>query len=301
MTGKRQRKQLSQSPGQQHPPSPEPKQAKNTYTTSNTDMSHEEALRKQSEYIISLLSSKIEKFEERIMSKIDTDISKLKISIDDVTNRIKTIETKLTEIDVIKEENNSLKAQLKQHDDALRKIITRIERNEEMNLYKQTESDALVHGLPLLQNEDLKLSFNHLCKTLEIKPLIIRDIFRIKTNKFALNPPVIIKFLSPRDKSTLLRSISYYRTKSKKALTLRDFGHTSDNAVYIHECLTQRNRSLLQSAIKMKNEGQLFSAFTMRGFVYVKKNRNDKAIFVENNDILIDFATKSSMRTETAD
>lgn len=209
MSSKRNREVLSSSPGKKQQ-FPDPKQAKNSslvnskqvtpkHTINFPSENHfvemslsDEALRKQSEYIV---STKIHDFEERITSKIETGISQIKCSIDDVNNRIKTLETKLTEVDVIKKENIALKEQLKQHDDALQQIIARIDRNEELHHYRETESDALIHCLPLLPNENLKLTFNHLFQSLDLKPLNIRDIFRLKTKNETTNPPVIVKFL----------------------------------------------------------------------------------------------------------
>lgn len=123
MSGKRNREVPSSSPDQLQPTSPDPKQAKTLHLTSkrtsnfsslNNTMSHnDETLIKQNDYIIKLLSSKMDDFERRLTAKIVTNVSAQKNSIDDVTNRIRSIETKLYEIDVIREENRALKEELK--------------------------------------------------------------------------------------------------------------------------------------------------------------------------------------------
>lgn len=301
MSGKRNRQSYSPSDKKQlgtHVQAP--KQQKKLSSNENTEeiwTKLEAALLKQSESITSLLTLKIAESEERLSKKIDADIAALKFLIDDVNKRLSILESNQDVIETVRQENQELKGQIKKHEEEINNIITCMERNEEKHQQREIMSHALLHGVPLLPTENLKLIFNNLCVNIGgHQPPSLQSIFRLKSTSTSPHPPILIKFLSPHDKSFVLRSIANYRKTTKQQPCLRDLGFDDcvNSAVFIHECLTVKNRSLLQYALKMKKEDKLFSVYTMRGRVYVKKSRNENAILIENADLTATSTTKQT-------
>lgn len=257
----------------------------------------EEALLKQSESIKNSLTLIISESEERLSKKIDDEIATLKSSIEDMNKRIRIIKTQLITVDTIKQENEQLKQQLNQHNDSINNILKRLEETEEKHKQKEISSDALLQGVPFLPQENLRLMFDNMCAQVGgLQPPSLKNIFRLKTqnNNNYPHAPIVIKFLSPTDKSMVLRSIANHRKTSQQPLRLRDLGfNDNDNnnrAVFIHECLTVKNRSLLQTALKLKRDNKLFSVFTMRGIVHIKKTSKERPTMINNAEDLAIFA-----------
>ncbi|XP_055909042.1 uncharacterized protein LOC129943925 [Eupeodes corollae] len=228
-----------------------------------------------------LITSQIADFEKRITVKMDTDVAELKSSMEGLNARMSMLESKQTEIEPLKEENRKLKQQIQKLGEEIKAVSIHMDAYKEEQKQKETICDALLHGVPLLPTENLLLIFTQ------------------------LSPPIVIKFFSQHDKLLVLRSIANHRKITNKQLHLDDLGlgnvkATLKSNVYLHESLTIKNRSLLQQALKAKRDKKLFSVFTIRGLVYIKKSKDEDAKLFQSTDDLPDSATMTQTTTNTA-
>lgn len=295
---------LSQSPATTTRDSKKKKALEENSSTMDLIAKIEKSMLAQTEAITSQITSQIADSEKTITDKISKDVTELKLSIESINTRLSLIEAKQAEFEPLKEEIRELKQQILEQDDKIKTISMQLESNDEHQLLKETMSDALLHGVPLLPNENLRLIFNQLCTNLNFKSPTIKSIFRIrpKTDTESPSPPIVIKFFTPHDKLFVLRSIAEYRRTTKAPLQLHDLGLRTDSEnatgksnVFIHESLTPKNRYIMQNALKMKRNKQLHSVFTIRGLVYVKKSKDEEAQLIETTDDLAD----TTMMTQT--
>lgn len=252
-----------------------------------------------------LITSQIADFEKRITVKMDTDVAELKSSIEGLNARMSMLESKQTEIEPLKEENRKLKQQIQKLGEEIKTVSIHMDAYKEEQQQKETICDALLHGVPLLPTENLLLIFTQLCNKLKCTPPTIKSIFRLKSKHETAAPPIVIKFFSQHDKLLVLRSIANHRKITNKQLHLDDLGlgnvkATLKSNVYLHESLTIKNRSLLQQALKAKRDKKLFSVFTIRGLVYIKKSKDEDAKLFQSTDDLPDSATMTQTTTNTA-
>lgn len=88
------------------------------------------------------------------------------------------------------------------------------------------------------------------------------------------NPsPIIVKLNSAYDRSRLFVAVARYLKSSRKALTRRNIGIDSDEKIFVHECLTKKNREIMQLATQLKRQKRLVSVFSIRGQIYAKTCR----------------------------
>lgn len=264
----------------------------------------DEHLQKQSEVIISLLSNRMAEMETRISQQIESQIAEIKNDISDINKRVTQIEVSQTNLiaenELLKTEMFHLKSTISDVKAELSQSTSncKTEMNEfevEINWLKTTlethenrliACDAIINGIPFSPNENLKTIFHKLCLSLEIQPPTANKIFRTRPTKDTRDSAIILKFGSPYDKNTLLRSIAVFRKQNGRQICLREVGMDSEKPIFIRECLTRKNHYLLQAALKLKKHKQLSSVFTARGLVYVKRKQKYEAVHIDNNDDL---------------
>ena len=141
-------------------------------------------------------------------------------------------------------------------------------------------SDAIIFGLPN-NTACLRSAFNQVCNYIGFLPPRLKDIFRPKHQSGAASPVVIAKFYTQSDRNRTLKAFSEFRLRKKTAVNLRAAGIECDNFFYIHESIDEPTRILLQKAIMLKKDKKLHNAFTFRGIVHVRRERNSSAIAVK--------------------
>lgn len=215
----------------------------------------------------------IEESESRLSTQINERMNTLSNDLKNIVERVDKLETVSGEIVALKSELQSLKTQIKTQENSL------------------VASDLRINNVPFTIEENLYEIFNNICKTINTPVPSINSIYRLKNsnNKQKQTSPdavIIVKLMSPYDKNFFLKSFSEFRKYNKSFnFILRDIGINSTSKFYINENLTQGNYRLLQTAIKLKKQNQLQSAFTIRGLVYVKLTATDmpKCILDEND------------------
>ncbi|KAL7732910.1 hypothetical protein ACLKA6_006031 [Drosophila palustris] len=166
-------------------------------------------------------------------------------------------------------------------------------------------NDVRVHGVPSLENENLKTLLNTLFYSLGLTPPPrIKESFRVKlrehTHNVVVDPVIIIKFESRRDKVMLLQRVGDVRRQTKQPLSLELLGIQSQAPFYINEQLTKCNYNIFKEAMKMKKRKVLSAVFTRRALVYVRQKVNDDFVCLKSMEDLLALDLDSAAATETA-
>lgn len=107
--------------------------------------------------------------------------------------------------------------------------------------------------------------------------------------------------MSPYDKNCILKSIAYFKRNNKTLLSLNHIGFDSPNVIHINENLTATNYKILQSALKLKRQKIVESAYSFRGLIYVKERRSDPPHLIDEVELLSKFFREyPEQRGETA-
>ena len=146
-------------------------------------------------------------------------------------------------------------------------------------------ADLRIHGIPIVQTENLLDIFKELCSVLKTSPPPVVNIRRLPANRkstSASDPDIIIQLGSPQDKNNFLRTAAKHIRDTGNPLRLRDLGFDSDQPFYINEQLTAANHKILKHAIRFKRQEQLFSVFTRRGLTHVKISDKSNVISIQS-------------------
>lgn len=144
-------------------------------------------------------------------------------------------------------------------------------------------ADAILHGVPSQQNENLHMLYTALCASIDCTPAPLpKQIFRAKAKRNSQCPAIIVKFSSVADKIKVLKSVTYAYNKTKKTLCLHNLGMQSDSRVHLTESLSPANHAIYRKAFQLKHHKHLTSAFTRGGRVYVRVKPNEEAFLVDH-------------------
>ncbi|XP_055838637.1 uncharacterized protein LOC129906762 [Episyrphus balteatus] len=255
----------------------------------------EERLNKHTSMIINRITSELSKIRSELFERIEqtvniwTDkLNKVNTTITEIINRVECIEAKSFDALTLGLDNKLATASTT-ITDLVRRVdiiegksadmrelgskVSSLQQHIDESEKKEIAADAVLFGVPCLPEENLTLIFNRLCSTANCKPTSIKNIFRSRSRNSAspVSPPVIIKFACVQEKYSTLKSITVYRKKKQNnQLSLRDLGMDSDKACFLNESLSKNTRTLLHHAIRMRNNHQLFNAYTKHGSVFIK-------------------------------
>ncbi|XP_036343519.1 uncharacterized protein LOC118752750 [Rhagoletis pomonella] len=168
---------------------------------------------------------------------------------------------------------SALKERLEKSESEIECLKAELAKGVQQRSTADIAADAVAFGVPYKEGENLKSIFNQVCLSVDFLAPQIRDIFRTRPSRAGLNGAIVIKFHSPLDRNRTLRAFGDYRRRMKSAVPLQTLGIQGN--FHLLEGLGKENR-LLQAAIKLRREGKLQSAFTLRGCVHVRST-NDKA------------------------
>lgn len=230
-------------------------------------------MEKQTNEIKNLLNE----FEFRLITELDKKMDEMKKELVDVSERVTKLESVVEELGEVRNEMWNIKKEI----NALKMQIKRQENST-------IAADLRINGIPFSKDEDLLLTFNKICSTINLTTPAIKSIFRLQNenNKHKTNSQdavIIVKMMSPYDKNFFLKTLSLFRNSNKNfnfRLSQIDSNvepnSTFDNKFFVNENLTHSNYRLLQAAIKLKRGKKLCAAFSLRGIVYVKISPNDQ-------------------------
>ena len=266
-----------------------------------------------------------------VLKSINSDMDKLvQRKIDDLLNRLTkdlqdlrtdflkqltTIENNLfaliteanTSVDALKDRVKILESRLESesltivNDEDLQKRCDVYERRE-------VSSDAVLLGIPELHNENITSIYNYICNAIECTPPPLNAAFRIKMrNKNSLhNSPIVLKFGAPHERNMVLKCIANFHKNNQRQLKLEDIGFkvqakknddddtSQRNNIYLQASLTPRNRSYFKQAMRLKQNGLLFSVFTRSGSIFVKEREDSDSLLINNNAIMKALADKAT-------
>lgn len=238
----------------------------------------ESRLQLHADQLFNKLSAALTAIETKLINKIECEIKLITERANEIEDRVASIESELGSIDKLSTEI-----------DCLRKEIEEIKSKEKNSTVGDIGTDAVIFGIPFGEAENLKSTFDLVCRYIDYLAPQIRDIFRVrpKTTVNQNNTVVIVKFYTPFDRNRTLKAFSDFRRKNKGIVSMRSAGIECDTAFRIYESLDAPNRKVLQLATKQKREKKLWSAFSIRGKVYVRLQRNSEALYIPNEEALM--------------
>lgn len=230
------------------------------------------------ERVTELFTMKIHETEGKIL----TEINKINNRVDEIAKRVTQLESTLPEVVALKDEVNYLK-----------KIVLKQENFA-------VASDLRLHGIPHIEKENLHEVFNNICKTIEMEPPILKNIYRVKNrakpnrNTLKVDPPIAIKLINHNDKNEVLKKISLFKRKVNGLLLLKHAGIESDVPIYMNELLSHSNHNILKAALAYKKKNKIHAVFTIRGLIYIKKSKDGSAICIESLEALNKFCQQEN-------
>lgn len=237
----------------------------------------EKRLREHAEQFVNKLSTELSAVETKLMTKIENEIKLMSERANNIEDRIASIESELSNVDKLSVEINKL-----------RQEVDQVRANRSDCTVGDIASDAIVFGIPKFDSENLKSIFNQVCRSINYLAPQIRDIFRVtpKNTPHHNAPVVIIKFYTPFDRNRTLKAFSDFRRNNRASVSMRLAGFECDSTFRIYESLTAENRNLLQRAIQLKREKKIWNAFSFRGNIYIRTNKNTEAQQILNEQAL---------------
>ena len=75
------------------------------------------------------------------------------------------------------------------------------------------------------------------------------------------------------------------RNTNKTILRLTDIGFQSDIPIYVNENLIAHNSVIMRAATKFKKEKKIVAAYTLRGHVYIKLQKDNPPVATNSMDV----------------
>lgn len=244
---------------------------------------------KLTEQILNMMQSKFKEYKDELLSEIDKRLNLIGNDIQAVNERVSYLET--VTIPQIKESVKKLETENLEIGN-MKKEINELKRNQLKQENSVVAGGIRIAGVPYYENENLYTIIENICNSLKIKTPQVENMYRLK-KIYKDNKPykptdevIVAKFHSPFEKNFLLKTIAKYRRDNNTTLRLRQAGFESDEPIYINENLTPHNHRIFKEALTLRKNKKIKSAFTLRGLVYVKKFDSDDPVFVEFSENL---------------
>lgn len=233
----------------------------------------EQKFAKQNQIMIAQIEECVKKSVKDALSVLEEKVQKNTQMIQILSERVTNIELSVSHLNEMRNEINKLKTTIKHQE----------------NLSVST--NLRLCGIPYYENENLIEIFGKICSLINLNQPNIKSIHRISNNKKkgSADGVILVKLFSSADRNDILRSISKYKRESKTQLTLDIFSLNSTTPFFVNEDLTSQNYKILQAALRLKRMKGVSTAFTLRGFVYVKRFADDTAVRMESEEELDKF------------
>lgn len=236
------------------------------------------------------LNERVTKLEAITSEIVDDKLSEIRkdiMSVAEIANKVETDNNRSNgvamsgEVTNLKAEVRELKIQSLRHENSM------------------VACDLRLNGIPYDQGENLVDMFDKICKDINITTPRLKSIYRLHNrnntkNQYSSDGVIIAKMMSPYDKNFVLKNLAVFKKSHNCTLTLDMLGFTSKTTFYINENLSNSNYSILQKAIRLKKNKFLYSAYTYKGLVFIKRAANDEPICIEHIDILDRFRPEGS-------
>lgn len=225
---------------------------------------------KLTEQLEKVMEKKLNEYKNELLSDLDKRFKIMKVELQEITQRVSSLETVAVEIKSMQEEIVFLKTQIKRQENNT--VVCKLRLNE----------------IPYQENENLIELFGSICNSIKTSVPAIKSIYRLQNHnntheRNSRDAVIIVKMWSSYDKNFFLKSLANYKKINRGfTLTLKLLGFNSDNKFYINENLTKDNFQIFRTANRFRKRKLLHSAFTMRGFVYIKRWADDNIIRIED-------------------
>lgn len=222
------------------------------------------AIKETEERILSQINNKLLDLENRLLTDLNERVNKIDEEIKSINERVVRYETESADISEVKSEIKKIKSQI----------------NKQENL--TVSCDLRIMGIPSSNAENLNELFNNICSALNIPTPPYKNIYRIQTNKKSFDGTILVQLFSPYDRNFILKTLSNFRKNTKSQFCLNNIGFDSNKPIYVNENLTSCNFKILQSALKLKRQKNISSAYSLRGLIYIKIKPTDEPIMIED-------------------
>lgn len=226
---------------------------------------------KQNEIMIANIKESVKTSVDEALRGIEEKILTISLRVEELSDKMKMIENKQQDIQVIHNELQMLKQKISQQE----------------NL--KVSCNLRLCGIPSHQNENLPIILQNICNSLNVMPPNIKSIQRLKQNKnftTTTDGVILVKLFSPQERNNILKAANIFKRQNKTQLPLRLAGFDTDVSFFINEDLTNTNYKILKAALNIKKKKLISAAFTLRGLVFVKRDDADTPITISSIDQL---------------
>lgn len=88
----------------------------------------------------------------------------------------------------------------------------------------------------------------------------------------------------------MLKALADFRRENSRNFCQTDIGFVTNKPIFLHESLTPHYRGIFRLANKLKHQKHIFSAYSMRGVVYIRRRKQDNPLKIDSIDQLNDIA-----------
>lgn len=209
------------------------------------------------------------------------ELAKLKIELkeeiarshDDLMNKFKlSFDSLGTEITSLKEDY----VQLKNENFEINKEIYQLKSQlDDFEQYSKN-SNLVISGIPENVDENLFDILNVMANKLQIHNSGIIDYHRISTRKASSIKPIIVKFISKKQRN------AFFAATKVKRLRANDLKENFDQMkIFVNEHLTNLNKSLFYEVRQFKAKNNYKFAWTKDGKIYLRKSESDPIIRIK--------------------
>jgi hypothetical protein len=250
-------------------------QCKNTpasVPSKNTDVSGDKV--DNSATILRAITS----LKEDLYLQLDEKIGGVRLSIDQLTSELKTLNNKVT---ALEESQSGLAARCDDLErdkqrlaDEARELRAQLRDQEQHSRCANVE----ITGLPYTQGEDIYVVVQRLAAVLGVHDYVRSDVsiahrLRLYSKKHK-SPPIIIQFVSRSTKEVWITA-----AKRKGSINAREVSAAlQDCPVYINHHLTPHNKALLGRARRLQRDKKLNFAGYFNGKVLVRRKEGDPSV-----------------------
>lgn len=231
-----------------------------------------------------ITSDKMDRIYEEVKKS-----NKIQLEMQKTLNDLhKTMEDYKQIIDNLTEEN----IELRNLNHVLTTRIGKVEYTMDCFEQKTLNRNLIISGIPEKENENLKSIITKMCSAININAIDtdIKNIERLKTHSENSGMPksVIIEFNNIRVRDEMLK-------KKKEKLSTSNIMHdivknsSDDRPIYITEEITKYRRYLFKIARDIKREKRIEFAWVKNGELFVKKNKDSKAVKIKFQEQLLNF------------
>ena len=232
--------------------------------------------------LLEIIDRKYEKIAKAFDSKFQSISDAMETAKNDILLELahmrEEMQTIMNRVSTLENEVQDLKG--------LRSEVELLTNEIEVLQNKSIDSELRILGVPFTQGENLNDVFGKICAAVNTETPNTTSIYRVKRRESA-EGPIIVKLASAYCRNQFMRSMAHHRRNTNKTiLRLTDIGFQSDIPIYVNENLTAHNSVIMRAATKFKKEKKIVAAYTLRGHVYIKLQKDNPPIATNSMDAL---------------